>query len=106
MAGQRIALTPYSMFAKTPVYEVDSNVVFGLQIPVVVPNTTDIVYTVPTTGEFRLDLISTQFYSVPDLWWVIASVNNIVDPLVSVPVGTAIRVPTRARLASEGVLNV
>ena len=94
------------MFAKTPVYEVGSDVVFGLQVPVIVPNTTDLVYTVPTPGEFRLDLISTQFYGVPDLWWVIAAVNDIGDPLVGVPAGTLIRIPSKDRLASEGILSV
>lgn len=106
MAGQRISLPAYSQFAKTPVYEVSGNVVFGLQVPVVIPSASDIVYVVPPPGEFRLDLISTQFYGVPDLWWVIASVNNISDPLVGVASGTRIRVPARERLASEGILSI
>lgn len=94
------------MFVKTPVYEVDNDVLFGQMVPVVASSASDIVWIVPTAGEFRLDLISNQFYGVPDLWWIIASVNKIIDPLVSLPVGTRIRVPTRQRLASEGVLNV
>jgi hypothetical protein len=106
MAGQRIELAPYSMFAQTPLYEVDSNVVFGQMVPAVVSNATDIIYTVPSAGEHRLDLISTQFYGVPDLWWVLAAVNNIIDPLVAVPANTLIRIPNRDRLATEGVLSV
>jgi len=106
MAGQRIELPPYSMFAQTPVYEVGGDVVFGQMVPAVVPNDSDVIYSVPAAGEHRLDLISTQFYGVPDLWWILATVNNIIDPLVSVPAGTNIRVPSRSRLASEGTLNV
>jgi len=106
MAGQRIELPPYSMFAQTPVYEVGSDVVFGQMVPAVVPNATDIIYTVPAGGVFRLDLISTQFYGVPDLWWVIATANNLLDPILAVPANTQIRIPARDRLASEGVLNV
>ena len=106
MAGQRIELPAYSMFVQTPVYEVGTDVVFGEMVPAVLQHPTDIVYIVPATGEFRLDLISAFFYGVPDLWWVLANVNNIADPLVAVPIGTRIRVPTRERLASEGVLNV
>lgn len=106
MAGQRIELPPYSMFAQTPVYEVGSDVVFGQMVPAVVPNDSDIIYVVPPAGEYRLDLISTQFYGVPDLWWILAIVNNVIDPVVAVPAGTSIRVPARDRLASEGVLNV
>ena len=106
MAGQRIELPPYSMFAQTPIYEVGTDVVFGQMVPAVVPNATDIIYSVPPAGEHRLDLISTQFYGVPDLWWILANVNNIADPLVAVPANSRIRVPSRDRLASEGVLNV
>ena len=106
MAGQRIELPPYSMFAQTPVYEVGSDVVFGQMVPAVAPNSTDIIYTVPPAGQYRLDLISTQFYGVPDLWWILAAVNNVLDPLVAMPAGTRIQVPSRDRLASEGVLNV
>jgi len=106
MAGQRIALPPYSAYARTPIYEVGTDVMFGQMVPVVVPNSTDIIYTVPPAGESRLDLISTQFYGVPDLWWILASVNNILDPLVAVPVGTRIQIPSRDRLATEGVLNL
>lgn len=106
MAGSRIELPLHSAFAKTPVYEVNGNVVFGLMEPVVVPHGSDILYTVPSVAEFRLDLLAAQFYGSPALWWVIASVNNLLDPLVGVPPGTRIRIPTQQRLASEGVLNV
>ena len=81
-------------------------VVFGLMHPSVVPANSDELWLVPSAGVPRLDLLANDFYGVPDLWWVIASVNNILDPLVSVPVGTPIRVPTKNRLASEGILNV
>lgn len=95
------------MFTKTPVYGLGTaTIVFGLMEPAVVPDATDELWTVPPAGVPRLDLLSDDFYQTPELWWVIASVNNILDPLVSVPVGTQIRVPTRERLAAEGILNV
>jgi nucleoid-associated protein YgaU len=115
------------MFAQTPVYEVTDIyginattgattsspaadlpllVVYGEMVPAVVSDPTDIMYTVPAGGRYRFDLISAQFYGVPDLWWVIAIVNNVIDPLLAIPPGTLIRVPSRDRLASEGVLNV
>ena len=106
MAGQRIELPAYSMFVQTPVYEVGTDVVFGQMVPAVIPDDTDTIFIVPAPGEHRLDLISAQFYGVPDLWWIVASVNNIIDPLVAVPTGTRLRLPSRDRLASEGVLNV
>jgi hypothetical protein len=106
MAGQRIELPPYSMFARTPVYDVAGDIVFGLMADVIVPDITDQLFIVPLEGVNRLDLIADEFYGISQLWWVLARVNNIQDPLVSVPVGTTIRVPTKDRLASAGVLNV
>ncbi len=97
----------YSMYARTPVYDVGNDtVVFGLMRPVVVPDSSDELWIMPSAGEYRLDLLSNDFYGTPHLWWVIASVNNILDPLVAVPTGTELRIPTKDRLAAEGVLNV
>lgn len=98
------------MFGQTPVYQADSDegtvVVFGMLQDIIVPDPTDIVYKVPVGALYRLDLIAHSFYGVPDLWWVIARVNNILDPLVGAALGQELRIPTKARLASEGVLNV
>ena len=102
------------MFAQTPVFSVTDIyglglppiTVYGEMVPAVVPDPTDTMYTVPAGGLYRFDLISAQFYGVPDLWWVIALVNNVIDPILTVPPGTLIRVPTKDRLASEGVLSV
>ena len=98
------------MFAKTPIYEVATEagkeVVFGLTQDVIVPDPTDVVYLVPVGGLFRMDLISQSFYGVPDLWWVIARVNGILDPLVGASLGQQLRIPTKSRLAKEGLLNV
>lgn len=107
MAGQRIELPNYSMFAKTPIYDLGHDtIVFGLMHPAVVANDTDELWVVPSSGVPRLDLLANDFYGTPHLWWVIASVNNLLDPLIGVPVGTAIRVPTKERLSAEGILNV
>jgi hypothetical protein len=98
------------MFAQTPVYEVEADegklVVFGLLQDVIVPDPSDTLYTTPIGALFRLDLISQSFYGVPDLWWVIARVNGILDPLVGAARGQVLRIPTPARLAKEGILNV
>jgi hypothetical protein len=110
MADQRVQLPSYSMFAQTPVYEVPTvegkQVVFGLLQDVIVADPTDMIYTMPVGAVYRMDLISQSFYGVPDLWWVIARVNGILDPLVGAPMGVMLRIPTKARLAKEGLLNV
>jgi hypothetical protein len=94
------------MFAETPVYDIGGEVVFGLMKDVILPDATDDLYTVPDAGVNRLDAISNQFYGTPALWWVIARVNNVLDPLFGVALNSQIRIPTKARLASEGILNV
>ena len=115
MANTRVELPPYSMFANTPPYqgvtaEIEgvrqSVIVFGLMTEAVVPDASDTLFRVPQAGQSRLDLISQNFYGTPELWWVIAIVNNIHDPIVGAEVGQTIRIPTRNRLAAEGILSV
>lgn len=106
MAGQRVELPAFSMFATTPVYDSDGEVVFGLMKDVIIQDASDELYTVPPGGVNRLDAISNKFYGTPALWWVIARVNNVLDPLFGVALNSQIRIPTKARLASEGILNV
>lgn len=106
----RAQLPSYSMWATTPAYteEVggESFIVFGLLDDAVVPDPSDEMFTVPIGGVYRFDLISANFYGVPDLWWAIARCNGVLDPLVGVPVNTKVRIPTKARLAQLGILSV
>lgn len=111
----RIELPPFSMFSATPVYdgveaEIEGErqkiIVFGLMVEAVVPAASDVLYTVPQAGEGRLDLISQQFYGTPELWWAVAVVNDLRDPLIGFEAGQTIRVPTKERLASIGILSV
>lgn len=110
MLDTRVQLPSYSMWAQTPIYEIEVGgenvVVFGLLQDAIVADPTDEVFTVPQAGVYRLDLLSQNFYGVPDLWPVIARANNLIDALVSFAQGTRIRVPTKARLAQEGLLSV
>jgi hypothetical protein len=94
------------MFTKTIPYKVDDAIVFGLMEDVVVPDASDEVWTVPAGAVARLDRLSNAVYGTPDLWHVLASVNNLIDALSGFPAGTKIRVPTKSRLASEGILGV
>lgn len=106
MVTSYVELPAYSMFASTPIYEVDGNIVFGLLHDPVVAHASDEIYVVPPAAENRLDLISDHFYDTPELWWVIAMVNNFADVLTSPTAGQRIAVPTRERLTSIGLLNV
>ena len=103
------------MFTKTPVYsgvtvEIEgqrqTTLVGGMMVPAVTQDATDTLYRVAQGGERRLDLISDNFYGTPELWWVVAVVNPGTDPLIGFSVGQTIRVPTRQRLATLGIMNV
>ena len=105
----------YSMFSATPAYSginavIDgvrqSVIVFGLLVPAVVPDASDVLYTVTQGETSRLDLISQRFYGTPELWWAVAVVNNMVDPLLGFASNQTIRMPTKNRLAAEGLLSV
>ncbi len=115
MAEQKVRaeLVPYSMFAQTPVYhgiqaEIDGKsekvLVFGQLRDIVVPDPSDILFKVPAGGQGRLDLISQKFFGTPELWWAIARVNAMIDPMIGPSAGDLVRVPTQQRLAALGVL--
>ena len=103
---QRVTLPPFSMLSKTPIYSVEGNIVTGLLSPPVLPDPTDTLYRVTMAGERRLDLISHLHYGTPELWWVIALVNDLMDPIAGVASGADLRIPARERLSSLGILNV
>lgn len=92
------------MWVATPAYDVGGEVVFGLLKDPILPDATDDLVTIKL--DTRLTSISYKFYGTPALWWVIARVNNVIDPILGVEPNSTIRVPTKARLASEGVLGV
>lgn len=61
----------------------------------------DSFYCVERGYEDRLDLISFKFYGTALLWWVIAEVNGIDNPLL-VSSGTVLRIPPISSLYGDG----
>ena len=55
--------------------------------------------------ENRIDLISHEVYGTSMLWWAIAVMNNIENPL-EVKAGLVLRIPTIRSINSSGVLRV
>lgn len=41
----------------------------------------------------RLDLLADEYYSNVNLWWIIAAVNNLVDPIEDMVVGQRLFIP-------------
>ena len=60
----------------------------------VIPESTDDLYHDLSAGEAgKLDIVSFYYYGTPDLWWVIAAANNILNPL-RVAAGQRLRIPS------------
>jgi len=103
--SESVTLPKYSMYQKTPVYKVGDSVVFGQWREPIVPDSSDVIYTVDVTTKNRLDIISNNFYGTPSLWWVIATVNNTIDAQSGIDVGDRLRVPIKSRLSSLNILK-
>lgn len=76
------------------------------QIPEFPNSETDSFYQVPAGEVNRLDLISSTIYGTVDLWWVLATVNNIADPFVEVEAGKLLRVPAITEVYSKLVEGI
>ena len=60
----------------------------------------DFLYVVEKKFEGRLDLITAVYLGNENVsyWWVIAMLNNILDPYSEVTTGKIIRIPSKQRL--------
>lgn len=74
--------------------------------PISVPSSpTDIYHRVKSNEVTRLDMLASEYYKNPLLWWVIAEANEIYDPFEPVEVGTLLRIPTIETLyGNSGIL--
>jgi hypothetical protein len=62
------------------------------------PDEGDIFITITQELIRRPDLISSQYYDTPELWWVIYEFNGISDPLFELKIGDILRVPELERV--------
>lgn len=49
--------------------------------------------TLITTRPVTLDYLSTTQYDTPLLYWAIADINDIIDPMITIPAGTELKIP-------------
>lgn len=99
-----VTLQKYSVLQSTPIYQTEDGIVPGVIQQVVFPDATDEVFTVTVSFQNDWQKIASTVYGVADLWWVLAQLNNITDPMYGLPVGVKIRVATKSRLQNLGVL--
>lgn len=71
---------------------------FGTRQPVKLrDNDSDSFHVVTDADSKRIDLIAWKYYRDVNLWWVIAEINNIINPL-HIPAGTILRIPDYERV--------
>ena len=61
------------------------------------PHPTDQFHRVTDADSKRIDLIAWKYYRDVNLWWIIAEVNNIGNPL-EIRSGTVLRIPAYDRV--------
>ena len=88
----------YSAWAKRRPYfdAVTGATFYGPRPPLALDPAEDDTFHTWRDGD-RLGAVATAAWGEPRLWWVICDVNDLVDPF-AVPVGTVLRLPSRARV--------
>lgn len=61
----------------------------------------DIIYYVENIYANRIDLLSSIFYGDSRYWWVIAQINDILDPHSEISPGRMLVIPTKDRVFSS-----
>ena len=69
-------------------------------IPPNIPLRDDDIYVATETGD-RLDTLANQFYGNSELWWVIATYNNLTDIDIKLEPGLQLRIPNRSSVVTQ-----
>lgn len=64
-------------------------------------NSRDTFVTITKEIENRPDILASQLYGNPDLWWVIYEFNGISDPFFELKAGQILRIPELERVLSS-----
>ena len=86
-----------SRYVSGGVTEVNSTALEWWERGVIAPDSTDFYYAVEQNLEGRIDLIANKFLGEPRHWWIIAMLNNILDPYNEIRTGTLLLIPTAER---------
>lgn len=94
---------PTSRYNLSVLYRHKDGDFFGTRPPLRLPaHATDVFHRVTDADRYRIDLIAWKFYRDVRLWWVIAEVNSIGNPL-DLQVGTVLRIPSYERVQMKVV---
>lgn len=89
-----------SPYSETGVY---GNYLDVLEYKNITPSSNDQVMTINSTYQYRPDLLASDLYDDPGLWWVFAArnPNTIKDPIWDMKVGVRIFLPKQDRLFND-----
>ena len=92
-----------SRYSDTPVFIAEGRLILStFNRPTFTPAIENKRYTVTGATQNRLDVISQKFYGTPQLWWLIAFANNIIDPFTEVTAGIRLVIPPREEVWNKG----
>lgn len=96
----------FSRFFKQPIYLVSNIKFWGTyQFPEIPVSPFDTYHIVAELDVYRLDLIAYKYYSTPELWWIIALVNQIFFEFDEMEVGQVLRIPDKGTLTTLGLIR-
>ena len=93
-------LVKFSRYVAGGTTEVNKTALEWWERNVLVTDPSDFLYVVEDRFQGRLDLITAVYLGEENLryWWVVAMLNNLLDPYTEVKTGRIIRSPTKERL--------
>lgn len=98
MAETNSTLVRSSRYVSGGTTEVSSKAIEIWERNIIQTSVDDTLYTVEKRFEGRLDQIAAQYLLEPRYWWVIAQLNNILDPYVEIREGVILRIPRLERV--------
>lgn len=86
---------PTSRYKNTNIYAgSDGQYYYGIwKAPTIDAQPPDIYHTIEVGENLRLDALAYKYYGNYQLWWVLATANDILDPFTELTVGDTIRIP-------------
>lgn len=106
-ASVGLSLGAHSRYLPVSLVVIDDLIAMGpMRFPYIEEDFSDVILTVGSGDEFRLDIISMRAYGTAHLWWVIATANGIRNPFTDPEVGSRLRIPALDRIYREVVGKV
>lgn len=94
MPQKNSVLIKNSRYVSGGVTEVNQTALEWWERDIIQLNEDDRTYVVERRFEGRLDLIAALYLGEPRWWWIIAQMNNILDPYSEVKEGIVLYIPT------------